>query len=213
MTLKTLGAPMTSAREAPNALALMGQDLFNPPNVKGWNEGRDWINSRTLLARVNFASRLAEEMNRRVSLLDTLRGLDSSANSSAPRSSMSGGSTMMAMSEPPTMMGGASMSSTMSGASMNSMSASMNTMNGAAMNPKMTAAQSDAKARSAVAAPDEAIDLLWNALFRGMEMPASTRALLLKYATGDKPDIKQLPTGKVQGLINLMVSLPEYQLC
>ena len=204
MTLKTLGAPMTSAREASGALALMGQDLFNPPNVKGWNEGRDWINSRTLLARVNFASRLTEEMSRRVSLLDTLRGLASPATSAAnaaPTAPMMGaapsmtGATMSTMGAAPSMTGAAP---SMTGATAPTMSA--------------TGGMAGATGRSGAATPDEAIDLLWNALFRGMEMPAATRALLLQYANGDKPE-KQLPTGKVQGLINLMVSLPEYQLC
>lgn len=32
----------------------MGQDLFYPPNVFGWDEGKAWINSRTLIARSNF---------------------------------------------------------------------------------------------------------------------------------------------------------------
>jgi len=34
----------------------MDQDLFNPPNVKGWDGGMDWISTTTLLARVNFAN-------------------------------------------------------------------------------------------------------------------------------------------------------------
>jgi len=38
------------------ACAQQGQDLFNPPNVKGWDGGRHWINSATLLARSNWAS-------------------------------------------------------------------------------------------------------------------------------------------------------------
>jgi uncharacterized protein (DUF1800 family) len=33
----------------------MDQDLFNPPNVKGWDGGMEWISTTTLLARVNFA--------------------------------------------------------------------------------------------------------------------------------------------------------------
>jgi len=40
-------------------LAKMGQVLFNPPNVKGWRTGTDWLNSATLLARNNFAERVA----------------------------------------------------------------------------------------------------------------------------------------------------------
>ena len=38
----------------------MGQDLFYPPNVAGWSEGRAWLGSRTIIARVNFASALVE---------------------------------------------------------------------------------------------------------------------------------------------------------
>jgi uncharacterized protein (DUF1800 family) len=37
----------------------MGQQLFTPPNVKGWRGGRSWLNTSTLLARDNFASALA----------------------------------------------------------------------------------------------------------------------------------------------------------
>jgi hypothetical protein len=36
----------------------LGQDLFSPPNVKGWPGGDDWINSATLLARKQFLERL-----------------------------------------------------------------------------------------------------------------------------------------------------------
>ncbi len=37
----------------------IGQDLFYPPNVGGWNEGRSWLNSRSVIARANFANALA----------------------------------------------------------------------------------------------------------------------------------------------------------
>jgi hypothetical protein len=40
-------------------LAKMGQNLFAPPNVKGWRTGTDWLNSATLLARNNFAEKVA----------------------------------------------------------------------------------------------------------------------------------------------------------
>ncbi|MCH7729793.1 MAG: DUF1800 domain-containing protein [Planctomycetes bacterium] len=36
----------------------MGQALFAPPNVKGWDGGKVWLNSSTLLARHNIAWRL-----------------------------------------------------------------------------------------------------------------------------------------------------------
>ena len=39
-------------------VARMGQDLFYPPNVGGWNEGRSWLSSRSIVARPNFAEAL-----------------------------------------------------------------------------------------------------------------------------------------------------------
>ena len=44
----------------------LGQNLFAPPNVKGWPGGEAWINSSTLLARKQFLERLfrGEEMPR-----------------------------------------------------------------------------------------------------------------------------------------------------
>lgn len=40
-------------------LANLGQDVFEPPSVKGWEGGRLWINSSTILLRTNFATELA----------------------------------------------------------------------------------------------------------------------------------------------------------
>ena len=40
-------------------LGELGQDVFEPPSVKGWEGGRLWINSSTLLMRTNFATALA----------------------------------------------------------------------------------------------------------------------------------------------------------
>jgi uncharacterized protein (DUF1800 family) len=39
-------------------MARMGQDLFYPPNVGGWNEGRAWLNSGAIVSRANFAAAL-----------------------------------------------------------------------------------------------------------------------------------------------------------
>ncbi len=45
-------------------VAQLGQNLFAPPNVKGWPGGEAWINSSTLLARKGFTERIfrADEM-------------------------------------------------------------------------------------------------------------------------------------------------------
>jgi hypothetical protein len=34
----------------------MGQDLLNPPSVEGWHTGQEWINSGSLMARINFVA-------------------------------------------------------------------------------------------------------------------------------------------------------------
>jgi uncharacterized protein (DUF1800 family) len=38
----------------------MGQELFYPPNVGGWAGGREWLSSRGLIARANFAMALVQ---------------------------------------------------------------------------------------------------------------------------------------------------------
>jgi uncharacterized protein (DUF1800 family) len=52
------------------AMRRMGQVLFYPPNVKGWDGGAAWLNSQTLLTRENFASGLVNQMTG-ASWLDT----------------------------------------------------------------------------------------------------------------------------------------------
>lgn len=42
----------------PLYLSLLGQELFNPPNVGGWPGGTNWISAATMLNRFNFASHL-----------------------------------------------------------------------------------------------------------------------------------------------------------
>jgi uncharacterized protein (DUF1800 family) len=55
-------APVDAARRA----AQMGQALFLPPSVKGWDGGRAWFTSTAWIARQRFAAALAE----------TTRGVD-----------------------------------------------------------------------------------------------------------------------------------------
>ncbi len=50
------------AANKPGALDLvmemryMGQDILNPPTVEGWHTGRDWIDSGTLVERINYTA-------------------------------------------------------------------------------------------------------------------------------------------------------------
>ncbi|MCE9571241.1 MAG: DUF1800 domain-containing protein [Rhodocyclales bacterium] len=72
-TLNTLDIEAPDAAALAFALRQIGQDLFAPPNVKGWPGGEAWINSSTLLARKQMAERLLRRdgrMGMREALLD-----------------------------------------------------------------------------------------------------------------------------------------------
>ena len=58
-TLRTLALTPDSTLPFAVAAASMSQNLFSPPNVKGWPGGEAWINSNTLLARKQFLARVA----------------------------------------------------------------------------------------------------------------------------------------------------------
>jgi len=47
-----------NAHELAADLQKNGQGLFYPPNVKGWDGGRAWINSSTVLGRANMVARI-----------------------------------------------------------------------------------------------------------------------------------------------------------
>jgi len=49
----------TNGLELVNPVNGMGQSLFNPPNVAGWKGGTSWINSATMIYRLNFANTVA----------------------------------------------------------------------------------------------------------------------------------------------------------
>jgi hypothetical protein len=46
------------------ALENLGQHLFHPPSVKGWDGGQTWLNGQTLLFRQNFALTLCQTRRR-----------------------------------------------------------------------------------------------------------------------------------------------------
>jgi uncharacterized protein (DUF1800 family) len=41
-------------------ISRLGQDLFKPPNVGGWPEGRAWLTTRSIIGRTKFATALVE---------------------------------------------------------------------------------------------------------------------------------------------------------
>ena len=63
-TLKLVGGnnfPVPGFSDLAMQPTYMGQDLLNPPSVEGWHTGEEWVNSGSLMARINFAAdRLAD---------------------------------------------------------------------------------------------------------------------------------------------------------
>jgi uncharacterized protein (DUF1800 family) len=55
-TLKEVGASNFPLNAALSPLSNMGQQLFEPPDVAGWERGTAWFTTAAMLARMNFAS-------------------------------------------------------------------------------------------------------------------------------------------------------------
>ena len=57
----------------------MGQDLLNPPTVEGWHTGKEWIDSGTLVERINFTADQVGNVN-----LPGIRAIVNRLNSDGP---------------------------------------------------------------------------------------------------------------------------------
>jgi uncharacterized protein (DUF1800 family) len=66
-------------------LAELGQNLFHPPTVRGWEGGRHWINSATLVSRSNLALALLATTGPYENKLDPI-AVAKRYNRSAPKS-------------------------------------------------------------------------------------------------------------------------------
>ena len=55
----TLGVDQLAAQAG-----FMGQDLLQPPSVEGWHEGTEWIESGSLVERVNFAAQEISDVSK-----------------------------------------------------------------------------------------------------------------------------------------------------
>jgi len=53
-------APPPSTLSLAGWIRQLGQDLFNPPNVGGWPEGREWLTGKSIIARTKFAAALVD---------------------------------------------------------------------------------------------------------------------------------------------------------
>ena len=58
--IRTAGShqtPHLGIERVSNNMLYMGQGLLQPPTVEGWHEGVEWIDSGSLVERVNFAAK------------------------------------------------------------------------------------------------------------------------------------------------------------
>ena len=67
--LKDIGWRGFSVNDALTPLANMGQILYDPPDVAGWDAARSWFSTGSMLARMNFGATLA--MNQKFNLATT----------------------------------------------------------------------------------------------------------------------------------------------
>jgi uncharacterized protein (DUF1800 family) len=70
--LKDVGWTGFSVNDALTPLANMGQALFDPPDVSGWETGPSWFSTGAMLARMNFGATLAG--NQKFNLAKTAKG-------------------------------------------------------------------------------------------------------------------------------------------
>jgi uncharacterized protein (DUF1800 family) len=63
-TLRSLEGA-ANAPQLADAMQQIGQGLFYPPNVKGWDGGRTWINASTILGRANLVAQLLSDNHTR----------------------------------------------------------------------------------------------------------------------------------------------------
>jgi len=69
--MKQIGSNGFSVNSALTPLSNMGQQLFEPPDVNGWELGQGWFTTGAMLARMNFAATLAT--NQKFNLRDAAR--------------------------------------------------------------------------------------------------------------------------------------------
>lgn len=93
-TCRKLGVTLKNPLAAERAMAQMGQELMQPPNVKGWDGEDKWINTATLFNRYNIIGNLifgggeGRELGRRMQAMMRRAGAEDDANDEESADSM-----------------------------------------------------------------------------------------------------------------------------
>lgn len=182
---RQLGVPLRDLPAAERAVAALGQELMQPPNVKGWDGGPKWINSATLYKRYNFVGAL-------------LAGTDRKAPPAA----------MMSASDDDDVAAEQAMLARRFGeASMTAARSRLEVQQQPTLDPLPTL-----HARKLHTA-DEVVDFFANALL-AVPLPNDKRRVLIDYLNdGDTFDIAEPGAGqRVVMMMRLLCSTPEFQL-
>jgi len=68
-SVKTFQGLKIPPRRLMRMLNEMGQVLFDPPNVKGWPKGRDWLDANKYLVRANLMDQLARAISSNMAVM------------------------------------------------------------------------------------------------------------------------------------------------
>jgi uncharacterized protein (DUF1800 family) len=99
---RSLEAPLDDLQGANRQMQTMGQELFQPPNVKGWDGGRTWITTSTLFIRYNTLGALIDGSGGRGNVRPpgrarAIRALAGAATSSPAMATMEGDDSALLM--------------------------------------------------------------------------------------------------------------------
>lgn len=202
-TARQFGLPINDLNAAARAMIGMGQELMQPPNVKGWDGGRKWITTATLFNRYNVVSVMLAGSGRgqradrrrrgafRAQAADRKRTRNPNRNDEQAREGEEGMSGMM------------SMDGTMGALSRRRPSGRQPAFDPAPMIK-----------RENLRTAGEIVDFSAGHLL-AVPLPADKRAVLIDYLKGEdaafQPDGRR-GAARVRAMIQLLVSTPEYQM-
>lgn len=200
MLHRSLGLDGRMARGYSFLAQELGQSLLDPPNVKGWPGGREWITTSTLLTRYNLAGALvglpqdraragrSDRAARMIQRLQRMRRVD-------PNGEEDDGMDMGSMEG-------------------DREAARPDRRRGGREGPRPVYDVVGAVQRLGLDSPERIVDYYCTALLANPPAP-ETRAALLEYLAQDGGlDLRRpyLAREKLHGLLRLIVSTPEFQL-
>jgi uncharacterized protein (DUF1800 family) len=230
-TARVLDMPIGDLRQANQQMAQMGQDLFQPPNVKGWDGGRAWINTSTLFIRYNMTQglingtrgqpvrdRFIERLSDRLAQI----GIGSGSVKTMKVADLSSGKELADASDDKSMMMPAEMEEQVGGLAASVKKLPENAqewLRNVQLPPRYTGVQPQYDPmpvieKDRLETPEKVVDYYVRRVLQ-MDLPLDRKQTLIQAlaASGGKFDSKDPATAqRVRSMLHLMMSMPEYQL-